>query len=64
MLVHPDVQRQGIGRQMMKMLLEKYADFHQLMLTADGAAVDFYKSLGFSRAGKTEPMWIYGGTEH
>ena len=64
MLVHPDVQRQGIGRQMMKMLLDRYVDFHQLMLAADGAAVDFYKSLGFSRAGKTEPMWIYGGTEH
>jgi ribosomal protein S18 acetylase RimI-like enzyme len=64
MLVHPDVQRQGIGRQMMTMLLEKYGDFHQLMLTADGGAIDFYRSLGFSRAGKTESMWIYGGTDH
>jgi len=64
MLVHPDAQRQGIGRQMMTLLLDKYAGFHQLMLTADGDAIDFYKSLGFSRAGKTEPMWIYGGTEH
>lgn len=49
---------------MMEALLEKYSDFHQLMLTADGAAVDFYKTLGFERAGKTEPMWIYAGTEH
>lgn len=64
MLVHSDVQRQGIGRQMMRLLLNKYTDFHQLMLTADVEAIDFYKSLGFSRAGKTEPMWIYGGTEH
>jgi len=64
MLVHSDAQRQGIGRQMMTLLLDKYAAFHQLMLTADGDAIDFYKSLGFSRAGKTESMWIYSGTEH
>lgn len=35
-----------------------------MMLTADGEAIEFYKRLGFERAGKTEPMWIYAGTEH
>ena len=64
MLVHPNVHRQGVGRQMMTLLLEKYADFHQLMLTADGDAISFYQSLGFSRAGKTASMWIYSGKEH
>jgi hypothetical protein len=49
---------------MMNALLEKYAGFHQKMLTADGDAVAFYRSLGFERAGKTEPMWIYAGDEH
>jgi ribosomal protein S18 acetylase RimI-like enzyme len=34
------------------------------MLTADGAAIKFYERLGFKRAGKTEPMWIYAGDEH
>lgn len=64
MLVHPNHQRRGIGRQMMRLLLNKYSDFHQLMLTADGDAIQFYQSLGFTRAGRTEPMWIYAGTEH
>ena len=64
MLVYPTFQRQGIGKKMMQAMLAKYAGFHQLMLTADGNALDFYKSLGFSRAGKTEPMWIYSGNEH
>ena len=64
MLVHPDQQRQGIGRKMMVALLQRYQGFHQLMLTADGDAVTFYRSLGFERAGKTEPMWIYAGKEH
>ncbi len=31
---------------------------------ADGKALKFYKSLGFQRAGKTEPMWIYDGNDH
>lgn len=64
MLVHPAFQGRGIGREMMTALLRKYAGFHQQMLTADGGAIRFYESLGFVRAGKTEPMWIYAGTEH
>ena len=64
MLVHPEFHRQGIGRKMMQALLTRYSGFHQLMLTADGGAVDFYQSLGFQRAGKTAPMWIYAGDEH
>ena len=64
MLVHPDHKGKGIGRAMMRLLQQKYASFHQQMLTADVDAVGFYKSLGFDRAGKTVPMWIYDGNEH
>lgn len=64
MLVHPEYHGQGIGRLMMQALQTVYGDFHQQMLTADGEAVEFYKALGFERAGQTEPMWVYAGTEH
>ncbi|AFM31325.1 MULTISPECIES: GNAT family N-acetyltransferase [Stutzerimonas stutzeri subgroup] len=64
MLVHPLFQGKGVGRQMMAVMLNKYAGFHQQTLTADGKAIEFYESLGFVRAGQTEPMWIYAGTEH
>ena len=64
MLVHPDYKGKGIGRAMMKLLQRKYGSFHQQILTADVDAVGFYKSLGFDRAGKTVPMWIYDGNEH
>ncbi|TVO59035.1 MAG: GNAT family N-acetyltransferase [Denitromonas halophila] len=64
LLVHPEFRRQGLGRQMMAALLKRYAGFHQQMLTADGDAVAFYQAMGFERAGKTEPMWIYAGKEH
>ncbi|MAK92975.1 MAG: GNAT family N-acetyltransferase [Oceanospirillaceae bacterium] len=64
MLVHPEFHGQGIGRAMMDAMQSVYSGFHQQMLTADGDAVEFYRALGFSRAGQTEPMWIYAGNEH
>ena len=64
MLVHPDHKGKGIGRSMMELLQQRYASFHQQMLTADAGAVEFYKSLGFEHAGRTVPMWIYSGNEH
>lgn len=64
LLVHPEFQGQGIGKEIVKRLQERYQDFHQQMLTADGDAIGFYEKLGFVRTGKTEPMWIYQGDEH
>ncbi|RKF15934.1 N-acetyltransferase [Alginatibacterium sediminis] len=64
MLVHPDYHGKGIGRKMMEAMQSIYGSFHQQMLTADGDAVKFYKALGFERAGRTEPMWVYAGSDH
>jgi GNAT superfamily N-acetyltransferase len=64
LLVHPEYQRRGIGKKMVEAMNAIYGDFHQQMLTADGDAIAFYQAVGFVRAGKTEPMWIYAGSEH
>jgi GNAT superfamily N-acetyltransferase len=64
MLVDPNFHGFGVGRKMMELMQSKYKDFHQQMLTANDEAVDFYKALGFERAGKTEPMWVYAGNDH
>lgn len=64
LLVHPDFQGNGIGQMIMDKMQEIYGGFHMQMLVADGKAIDFYKKVGFTRAGKTEPMWIYNGNEH
>ncbi len=64
LLVHPDYQGKGIGQMILNKLQEKYKGFHMQMLVADGKAIDFYKKNGFSKAGSTEPMWIYQGDEH
>ncbi len=62
-LVHPAYQGQGIGRAMMEKMHEKYGSFHQQILVSYQEAVGFYRSMGFERAGKTEPMWIYDGND-
>jgi len=63
-LVEPSFQKKGIGRKMMQAMQSVYHSFHQQMLTADGKAVEFYKSLGFEPAGQTKSMWIYSGNDH
>ena len=64
LLVHPGFHGQGIGRQIMQTLQQKYANFHQQMLTADGDAIGFYEELGFEKAGKARAMWVYEGNDH
>jgi GNAT superfamily N-acetyltransferase len=64
MLVHPDFHRKGIGKKMMQEMQTRYSGFHQQMLVADGQAIEFYRSLGFTPAGRTQSMWIYGGSDH
>ena len=64
MLVHPDFQGRGIGTEIMRRLKVNYRGFHQHALIADGRAIEFYRKCGFTRAGRTEPMWIYAGTDH
>jgi ribosomal protein S18 acetylase RimI-like enzyme len=64
LIVLPEYQGRGIGAELMRRLMARYAGFHQHMLVADGRALDFYRKCGFERAGKTEPMWIYAGHDH
>jgi GNAT superfamily N-acetyltransferase len=64
LLVLPDYRCRGIGRRIMEAMQSIYGDYHQQVLIADSEAVGFYKAMGFERAGKTEPMWIYEGGDH
>ena len=64
LLVLPEYQGKGIGELIVNKMQERYAGFHMQMLTADEKAIDFYKKMGFKKAGNTEPMWIYKGNEH
>ena len=64
MLVLPEFQGRGIGRELMKRLMKRYRGFHQHILIAEAEAISFYRKCGFKRAGKTDPMWVFKGREH
>lgn len=64
LIVHPDFQGKGIGKLILNRLQEKYGNFHQQILVADGKAIDFYEKCGFEKAGETKSMWIYKGNDH
>ncbi|MEM6452750.1 MAG: GNAT family N-acetyltransferase [Cyanobacteria bacterium P01_D01_bin.105] len=64
LLVHPDYQGQGIGKQIMDRLRQKYEKLHMQMLVSEADAIAFYEKCGFTRAGDTQAMWIYNGDDH
>lgn len=64
LIVAPDWQGKGVGAALLTRLQARYAGFHQQILMADGNALGFYRRMGFTRAGQTEPMWIYDGNDH
>ena len=64
LLVHPAYNGRAIGTEIMRRLHKRYRSFHQQVLIADGRAIEFYRKCGFTRAGKTESMWIYAGNDH
>lgn len=64
LLVLPSYQGKGVGHGLMQRIMSFYEGFHMQILVADGQAIDFYKKVGFERAGKSESMWIYAGNDH
>lgn len=64
LLVLPEYQGRGIGREIMRRLMSHYEGFHQQVTLADERAFPFFQKIGFTKAGRTQPMWIYSGEEH
>ena len=48
LIVHPDYQRMGIGKELMRRILNEYRDFMRVELIADAGATEFYDKLDFS----------------
>ena len=47
LIVHPDYQRMGIGKELMRRILNEYRDFMRVELIADADAAEFYDKLDF-----------------
>src|SRR5262249_20192726 len=63
LLVLPQDQRSGIGREIMQRLQDRYAHFHQQVLLAVMDAAPFYERLGFTYATTVKAMWVYDASD-
>ena len=54
LIILPEFQRQGIGSQLMRRVMEKYADVYQLQLLTEASEknIAFYEYLGLKRVEK------------
>lgn len=58
LLVHPDYQKQGIGRKLVKMIVSEYESYERIALLTEKDTVDFYRKCGFLEARSIHSMMI------
>jgi len=58
LLVLPDYQNMGIGKELVSLMLLEYKDFARLAVIAYDREVDFYKKCGFELGGDKSPMFV------
>ncbi|GGH13627.1 GNAT family N-acetyltransferase [Paenibacillus segetis] len=57
-LINPSYQSNGIGKELMKMMLEEYKEYKSKVLISYPDAVNFYSRLGFKAEDGSSPMYI------
>jgi len=59
LLINPAYQGKGIGKELVRMVTEKYKDYLRIVLIAYDKEVGFYENAGFQKAGEDKvPMFI------
>lgn len=58
LLVHPDYQRQGIGRELVARMLEQYDDTARKVLISDSTAASFFRKCGFGLEAGKIPLYV------
>jgi ribosomal protein S18 acetylase RimI-like enzyme len=58
LLVNPEYQRKGIGKELLRMAKEKYKDYLRIVLVADNKEMGFYQNSGFEAGKGTTAMFI------
>lgn len=58
LLVNPDYQSLGIGKNLVERLKEHYKDYLRIVIVAYNEEIGFYESCGFRKADDASPMFI------
>ena len=58
LLVNPEYQGKGIGKELVRLISEKYKDYLRIVVVAYDNEIEFYKSGGFAVGEKASPMFI------
>ena len=58
LLVNPQYHGQGIGKELLRMIKEKYRDYLRIVLIAYSQEKGFYEQCGFNEAKESVPMLI------
>ena len=58
LLVHPDYQGMGIGRELVRQIAQAYRDYLRIVLIAYDKEIDFYRNCGFTVGEEKTPMFI------
>lgn len=58
LLVRPEYQSIGIGKELVNLMIEEYEDFARLVVIAYDSEVEFYKKCGFEIGEDKSPMFV------
>jgi GNAT superfamily N-acetyltransferase len=58
LLVHPDYQLKGIGKQLVERIKNHYKDYMRIVVVAYDAEMKFYEYCGFEKSDDASPMFI------
>ena len=58
LLVRPEYQSTGIGRELVERAVAKYSDYLRIVLVAYNEETGFYEACGFKKAEDATPMFI------
>ena len=58
LLVNPKYQKEGIGKELVEMVKEKYKDYLRIAVIGYHKALPFYEKCGFTKSDESFPLFI------